>query len=215
VDGVIDATAMVRSGDAALSRLLAAEPGRVVGLVGPAGFGLTRLGLSMLAHPAAAGQVAVIDVRGWMSPEAAWEVGVAPERLVVVRCSDRLLWPKVVAALVEGIPAIYAEVPAGIDDSTLRRLGALTRSRRAALLLRPLRGGLPSGLAHLHLDARKVAWSGVEQGHGRLSRRRLFLLARGRATRGIEQTVEVEDDGTHAVRVVSGLAVAPAGRAAG
>ncbi len=213
VDGVIDAAAMMQPDDAPV--LLTAEPGRVVGLVGPAGYGLTRLGLSMLAHPSAAGQVAVIDVRGWMSPEAAWEVGVTPERLVVVRCSDRSVWPKVVAALVEGLPAIYAEVPAGVDDATLRRLGALTRSRRAALLLRPLRGGLPSGLAHLHLDAREVVWGGADRGHVRLTRRHLSLLARGRATRGIERMVEVEDDGTHALRVVSGLAAAPAGRAAG
>jgi hypothetical protein len=212
VDGVINGATAVRSLDAPL---LSAEPGRIVGLVGPAGFGLTRLGLSMLAPPSGMGPVAAIDVRGWLSPEAAWEVGITPERLVVVRCDDRSLWPQVVAALVEGLAAVYAEVPAGIGETTLRRLGALTRSRGAALLLRPVRGGLPSGLAHLHLDARDVAWAGVERGHGRLTRRRLSLLARGRGTRGIERMIEVTDDGTHALRVVSGLATAPAGRAAG
>lgn len=213
MDGVINGAAAIPADGAPFA--LAAEPGRVVGLVGPAGFGLTRLGLAMLAHPSGAGRVAVIDVRGWLSPEAAWEVGIEPDRLVVVRCDDLSLWPRVAAALVEGLPAVYAEVPVGVTDAVLRRLGALARSRRSALLLRPVRGGLPSGLAHLHLDAREVAWAGVERGHGRLGRRRLSLLARGRATRGIERTVEVEDDGTHAVRVVSGLAVAPAGRAAG
>ncbi len=211
MDGLIDQGATISS------PLLpfAAEPGRVVGLVGPAGYGLTRLGLSMLAGPAAEGPVAVVDVRGWLSPEAAWEVGVASDRLVMVRCADRSVWPKVTAALLEGLGGVYAEVPAGIAEAMLRRLGALTRSRRSALLLRPLRGDLPPGLAHLHLDARGVAWTGVDRGHGRLARRRISLQVRGRATGGIEQTVEVEDDGTHALRVVGGLAAATAGRAAG
>lgn len=194
---------------------LAAEPGRVVGLLGAPGFGLTRLGLSMLAAPAAAGRVAAVDVRGWLSPAAAWEVGVPPDRFVVVRCADRERWVQVTAALLEGIGAVYAEVPAGVGEAMLRRLAALARSRRAALLLRPLQGELPSGLAHLRLHAQAVAWSGVEQGHGRLSLRRMTIRAEGRATRGIDRVIEVEDDGTHPLRVVSGLAAAPAGRAAG
>jgi len=194
---------------------LGAEPGRVVGLVGPPGFGLTRLGLFMLAEASIRGEVAAVDVRGWLAPAAAWEAGVAADRFVVVRCSDRGLWPKVTAALMEGLGAVYAEVPPGVDEAVLRRLGALARSRRAALLLRPLRGGLPSGLAHLHLHAEAVAWTGVERGYGRLGQRRITLRAGGRAARGIDRVIEVEDDGTHALRVVSGLAAAPAGRAAG
>ncbi|MBS1196110.1 MAG: recA bacterial recombination protein [Actinobacteria bacterium] len=124
-----------------------AEPGRVLGLVGPPGLGLTRLGLSLLADPARRGPVAVVDVRGWLCPPAAWEAGVPPERLVVVRCAEQGLWGRVTAALLEGLPAVYAEVPPGAAEVLLRRLGALARARRAALILRPLRGGLPSGLA--------------------------------------------------------------------
>jgi hypothetical protein len=192
---------------------LAAEPGRVLGLVGPPGYGLTRLGLAMLVDRP--GIVAVVDVRGWLNPEAAWEVGAAPERLVVVRCSDRSRWPQVTAALLEGLTAVYAEVPRGIDEAMLRRLGALARARRAALLLRPLRGDLPSGLAHLRLQASEIAWEGADRGHGRLATRRLILEAAGRAMRGIEQTLEVEDDGSDALRLASRLAVATPGRAAG
>ena len=52
-----------------------AEPGRVLGLVGPPGSGLTRLGLSLLADPARRGPVAVVDVRGWLCPPAAGRPG--------------------------------------------------------------------------------------------------------------------------------------------
>ena len=193
----------------------AAEPGRVIGLGGAPGGGLTRLGLHLLAPASQTGMVAVLDVRGWFCPPAAWEVGIDPERLVVVRCPDRRVWPQVAATLVEGMGATLAEVPAGIPDAALRRLGALARARRAALVLRPLRGDLPSGFAHLRLEVEGVSWAGADAGHGRLRTRRIRLRAAGRAVQGIEQIVEVDDDGTDVVRVVPGLAPAPVRRATG
>ncbi len=195
--------------------VLVPEPGRVVGLIGPPGHGLTRVGLSMLAEPARLGMVVCLDVRGWISPLAAWEVGVVPERLVVVRCSDRLQWPRVLAALLEGIRAVYAEVPAGIQDSALRRLTALARSRRSSLFLRPLDGDLPSGTTYLRFRAKEVAWEGPEAGHGRLGGRRLMIEASGKGVSGIERLIEVEDDGADLVGVDTRLAPPAAGRAAG
>lgn len=192
---------------------LAPEPGRVLGLVGGPGSGMTRLALSLLA--AVPGPVAVVDVRGWICPLAAWEAGITPDRLVVVRCPDRGDWSRVTASLLEGFPLVYAEAPARIADPDLRRLVALARARSAALILRPVGGGLPAGLVHLLLEAEAVHWEGVERGHGALVRRRLLLRASGRGARGMEQVVEVEDDGTHPLRVVSRLGAAPAGRAAG
>ncbi|MCJ7725506.1 MAG: hypothetical protein MUP76_03860 [Acidimicrobiia bacterium] len=201
------------TGSDALLGLLTAQPGRVMALEGPPGYGLTRLGFSMLSSHV--GAVAVVDVRGWLSPLAAWEAGVAPENLVMVRCPDRARWAQVTATLLEGFGAVYAEVPPGINDQLLRRLGALTRTRRAVLLLRPLRGGLPSGMAHLRLQGEAVAWVGAGAGHGRLAHRLLTLRAVGRGVGGVERRIEVEDDGTDTVRVVPGLAVAPTRRAAG
>jgi hypothetical protein len=210
IDGVVDDPTQLF-----VTAIPAVDPGRVVGLVGVAGSGLTRLGLTLLADPARRGTVAAVDVRGWLCPAAAWEVGIPEERLVVVRCADRDLWPKVTAALLDGISAVYAEVPAGVPATVLRRLGALARARAVALLLRPVRGGLPNGLTHLSLVADGVRWEGTDAGHGRLTRRRLTLRASGRGVLGIDRIFEVDDDGTDAVRVVSGLAAAPAGRAAG
>jgi hypothetical protein len=199
----------------ALEDLLALEPGRVTGLVGHPGFGLTRLGLTLLASRASLGPVAYLDVRGWLSPPAAWESGIPPERLIVVQCDDPVVWGQVAANLLEGVKAVYAEVPGGAKPEQLRRLGALARSRQTPLVLRPVKGDLPSGLAHLRVEARRVEWEGADAGHGRLRRRRMVFEASGKAMRGTARLIELEDDGTDTLRLVPGLAAAPARRAAG
>lgn len=169
----------------------------------------------MMAEASHQAQVVVVDVRGWICPLAAWETGVRVDHLAVVRCDDVIQWPRAVAALLEGVKAIYAEVPTGVGDSTLRRLGALARSRDAALVLRPLQGRLPSGLAYLRVRAGRVVWTGAHQGHGRLAGRRITLELSGKGVSGIQHIVEVEDDGSHTVRVVSRLASSEARRAVG
>jgi hypothetical protein len=199
----------------ATERSLTLPPGQVVGMVGSPGSGLTRVGLALLASPARRGPVAFLDVRGWLCPLAAWECGVPPSRLVVVRCPDRRLWPRVAAALLDGVPAVYAEIPSGIGAAELRRLAALARARKTAMILRPLHGELPAGLTYVQLRAGEVSWEGPEAGHGRLRRRRIELRLSGRGVGGQEAVVEVEDDGADALRVVPGLAAPAARRAAG
>jgi hypothetical protein len=191
------------------------QPGRVTELVGDPGTGLTRLGLRLLAPHSRVAPVVALDTRGWISPEAAWETGVLSERFVVVRCDDPLLWPKVMAALFEGVRAVYAEVPARVRDQDLRRLAALARARQVAVALRVMRGGLPTGVAFLRLRAIGVTWEGADRGHGQLTRRRLVLEATGKGAAGITRRFEVEDEGTDVVRVVSDVVVDQARRAAG
>ncbi|HLT96966.1 MAG TPA: hypothetical protein VK070_09290 [Acidimicrobiia bacterium] len=181
------------------------QPGRIVEVSGPTGMGLTRLGLGMLVEPSRRSQVAALDVKGWLSPLAAWEMGIDPGRLVVVRCGDSRQWPRLVAALVDGVAAVYAEVPTRVGAKELRRLAALTRARRTGVALRPLGEGLPSGVAHLRLQAVEVRWEGVERGHGQLRRRHLVLEASGRGTAGMTRKIEMVDDGTDVMRVVSGV----------
>lgn len=164
---------------AAKSLLL--SPGKIVGLEGPPGWGLTRVGLSLLAGPSQVGTVVAIDVRGWLSPMAAWEEGVMAHRLVVIRCDERRIWAQVTAAVLEGVAAVYAEVPSGVGESELRRLAALTRARRAGLALRPLRGQLPAGITHLRVRGMGVVWEGPDQGHGRLGSRRLSIELGGKS----------------------------------
>lgn len=195
--------------------LLRLEPGRIVGLVGHPGFGLTRVGLSLLAAQAGKSLIAYLDVRGWLCPVAAWESGVDPEQLVIVRCDDPVRWGRALTALLEGVGWIYAEVPRGVKEAQLRRIAGLVRARRSSLILRPVQGDLPGGVAFLHLQAREVEWEGAAAGHGRLTARSLSFTASGKATRGMTRRIDLEDNGTDTLCVVPGLAVAPPGRAAG
>ena len=195
--------------------LLAAQPGRVVAMEGPTGLGLTRLGLTMLASASEKAPVVAVDARSWLCPVAAWEVGVVVDKLTILHCNDRLMWPKVMATLIEGVRTIYAEVPNGIHDQVIRRLAALVRARDTALILRPLEGSLPAGVSYLDVKAVGVEWEGPEAGHGRLRTRRVRLELTGKGVSGMRRRIEVEDDGTHAMRVVSRLAAQAARRAAG
>jgi len=195
--------------------ILHLQPGRLVEMVGDPGTGLTRLGLRLLAEHSRVAPVVAVDLRGWISPVAAWETGVIPERLVVVRCPDPSLWPKVTAALLEGVRALYTEVPARVKDQDIRRLASLARARRVAVAMRSTGNGLPSGVAYLRLRAIGVTWEGADRGHGRLKRRRLVMEASGKGVSGIPRILEVEDEGTDALRVVSDVVVDQARRAVG
>ena len=195
-------------------RLLTLEPGRVVALRGEPGSGLTRVGLALLADVARQAPVVAVDARGWLSPLAAWEVGIAPERFVIVRDVDAARWPQVLGTLLDGVKAVYAELPRGVPDAVVRRVAAGARARRMGLVLRPL-GGLPSGVAHLTLEAVDVRWDGVGPGEGHLAGRSLALRAAGKAVAGTERHIEVDDDGTHPLHLVGRVAPAPAGRPTG
>ncbi len=72
--------------------LLTLAPGQIAGLSGIPGSGLTRIGMSLLAPYASRGPIVYLDVRGWASPTALWEMGIEPEHLVVVRSSDIVSW---------------------------------------------------------------------------------------------------------------------------
>lgn len=191
--------------------LLTLAPGQIAGLSGIPGSGLTRIGLSLLAPYAVKGPLVYLDVRGWANPMAAWEMGIEPERLVVVRSNDIVPWGRIVATLLDGVRGVYAEVPTGLRDQVLYKLAALARTKRTPLVLRPISGKLPGGVAHLNLEACEVLWEGTEAGHGNLTSRRTRLVASGRATRGMVQTIEVEDDGTNDLRVVPHLGAQTAG----
>jgi hypothetical protein len=210
----ISATSVTAAFAASTDRLHVGR-GQVAALIGSFGSGLTRIGLSLLAEHAHDGPVACLDVRGWISPPAAWEVGIPPERFLVARCDEVTRWGRAAAALLDGVRAVYAEVPNGVRDSSLRTLGALARRNRTPLVLRSLGASIPSGMAVLRIEARGIAWEGTDHGHGRLERRLVQLVLTGKAVQGMTRFVEVEDDGADALCVVPGMGAAEAGRATG
>lgn len=221
IDGVFEAglsadiAAPLLRVNASEGDLLRLQPGQVTELTGMPGTGLTRLGLKLLAEHSRSAPVVAVDTKGWISPEAAWETGVVPDRLIVVRCENPVLWPKVVAALFEGVRAMYAEVPVRIRERDLRRLAALARARKVAVAMRSMGNGLPSGIAHLRLRGLGVTWEGADRGHGRLMKRRLVLEASGKGAAGMRRRFEVEDEGKDSMRVVSDVVLDQAGRAVG
>ncbi len=194
--------------------LPAVAPGQVAVLSGEPGLGMTRLGLVMLSGYAE-GTVAYLDVRGWLSPVAAWEVGIEPDRLVIARCNEVVQWGRAAAALLDGAVAVMTEIPVGVKDVSIRRLAALARNRGTALLLRPIDRPVPTGVAHLVLEARETTWSGAVGGHGRIEQRKIRINASGKAMKGMTRTIEMEDDGSNALRLVSGVAAAETQSAAG
>ena len=189
-------------------------PGQVAVLAGDPGLGMTRLGLVMLSGYTE-GTVAYLDVRGWLSPVAAWEVGIEPDRLVIARCHEVVRWGRAVAALLDGATAVMAEIPVGAKDASIRKLAALARNRGTPLLLRPIDRPVPTGIAHLVLEARETAWEGTEEGHGRIGQRKTRITASGKVMKGMTRTIEMEDDGSNALRVVSGVAAAETRSVAG
>ncbi len=198
-----------------VQQVLEIRPGRVAELVGPHGAGMTRLGLKLIAPYSQIGPVAVIDTHGWISPKAAWEAGVDEGRLVMVRCIERNQWPRVVAALLEGIGALYAEVPSGIRAEDLRRLTALARARGVAVVMRSNSGALPVGVAYVRFRGLGVTWEGANHGHGRLGRRRILVEASGKGARGVTRRYEIEDEGTDAMCLVSDVVIDQARRSVG
>jgi len=177
----VDSLTVLRHDPEKVDTVLSLAPGQVAGLTGVPGSGLTRIGMSLLVPYAAHGPLVYLDVRGWANPLAAWEMGIEPERFVVVRCSDIVSWSRIVATLLDGVRGVYAEVPAGLKDQALFKLAAKARAKRTPVVFRPITGKLPGGLAHLNLDAREVLWEGTEAGHGNLMNRRTLFEASGKA----------------------------------
>ncbi len=57
-----------------------------------------------------------------------------------------------------------------------------------------------------------VTWEGADRGHGKLTRRRLFIEASGKGVAGMTSRFEVEDEGTDSLRLVSDVVARSARR---
>jgi hypothetical protein len=152
--------------------------------------GSTSLLFALLAPPTGTGSWAAVVGMPDLGLRAAAELGVAVERLALVRHPGASL-PAVVAALLDGVDVVAVD-PARLAESHLRRLSARARHRGAVLLAT---GPWPG--ADLELTPARADWSGLGDGHGHLVSRETRIRARGRgaAARPAEATVLLPGEG--------------------
>jgi hypothetical protein len=160
--------------------------GSVLRVTGRAGSGATSVGYEVAAAFTALGEwVAVVDPDATFGPLAAAEVGVALERFAVVRRVPPARWATVVAALLDGVSLVLAEVPRGVRAGDARRLEARARERESVLVVAETGAAAWPGGAGYTLHAIASVWEGLERDGGLLGGRRLRVEVdgRGAATR--------------------------------
>jgi hypothetical protein len=147
------------------------------------GDGATSLALALAAGPSAAGSwVAVVGLADLGLPAAA-ELGVALDRLAVVRRPPPASWGTVVAALVGAFDVVLLAPAHRVRAADARRLAARARERGSVLVvLAPVgeRGGGSALEPDVALTVTATRWEGLGQGHGHLRARRVEVVAGGR-----------------------------------
>lgn len=159
----------------------AVQRGSVVAVDGLPGAGSTSVALQLAAAATAAGEWAVaVELetasRGGLGGLAAGEAGVALEQFAVVRRVPPTRWAAVVAALLDGVGLVMAEVPARVRAGDARRL--LARARERGVVLVAL-GPWPVE-ATLRLHAEGSIWCEPRLGAGVLGARDLRVGVDGR-----------------------------------
>ncbi|GAA2184062.1 hypothetical protein GCM10009785_30450 [Brooklawnia cerclae] len=161
----------------ARQRVFAVHPG-LAGLLPDAGlragsaYSLDASGalmLALLAEPSRAGLWCGAVGLPELGAEAAGQAGVALDRLALVPKPGQR-WLSVVAALTEVLSVIAVRPGSAVRPADAARLAARLRDREATLLVV---GEWPRAEAVLRVDA--PHWSGVGEGHGRLTAREVTL----------------------------------------
>jgi hypothetical protein len=148
---------------------------------GPCGSGATSVAFALAAAATAVGEwAAAVDLDRTLGLEAAAASGVALDRFAVIRSVPRDRWPTTVAALLDGITLVLAEVPPHVRTGDARRLVARARERAAVLVALPAPGAVWPGDAALRLVADRGSWSGLAPGGGLLHDRALRVTLAGR-----------------------------------
>jgi hypothetical protein len=167
--------------------------------------GSTSLLLALLAEATAGDSWAGVVGMPDLGVLAAAELGVAVDRLALVRHPGAEL-PAVVAALLDGMDLVVTP-RAKLTDAQVRRLSARARHRGAVLLTV---GAWPG--ADLELHCASARWDGLEAGAGYLACREVTVRARGRgaAARPVRATLQLPAPGGGIAPVVPSLRPRPA-----
>jgi hypothetical protein len=159
----------------------ALQRGTVTTVTGAAGAGTTSIALGLAAAATAAGEwAAAVDLPGTLGGLAVGECGVEPARFVVVRDVPGAQWSTVVAALLDGVSLVMADVPPGLRAGDAHRLVARARERRTTLVMVVSPARRWPAAAALRLHAGGGPWPGLSTGGGVMEARPLRLRAVGR-----------------------------------
>lgn len=155
-----------------------------------AGSAAVSLALALAAGPSLAGAWVGVAGLPQVGVAAAVELGVAPERLVMVaepaQRFDDGQWAEVLAAMIDGFDVLLLGPGAhAVKAVTARRLVARLQSRGAVLLSVVPSGvttGAVSGVfgADLRFEATDAVWQGLGDGHGVARGRRASVQLSGR-----------------------------------
>lgn len=173
---------------AAFGELLPSAAVQRGSVVGCAGAAAVSLALAFAAGPSQAGAWVGVAGLPQVGVAAAVELGVAPQRLVMVsqpaQRFDEARWAEVLAAMIDGFDVVLVGPEAqGVRAATARRLLARLQSRGAVMVTvaapsaEP--GAGPFG-ADLRMEAAGVAWEGLGDGHGVARSRRAEVHLSGR-----------------------------------
>jgi hypothetical protein len=155
--------------------------GAVIEVHGDAGAGATSVALRLAAAATAAGEwAAAVELHGSLGGLAAADAGIALERFAVARRIPPARWAAVVAALLDGVGLVLAEVPRSARAGDTRRLAARARERGTVLIAISTLGSEWPAEATLRLRAEGSEWPGLGEGAGLLDARELAVRVEDR-----------------------------------
>ena len=176
------------------------------------GPGATSLALALGAAASAAGSWAGAVGLPSLGLEAAGELGVALERMLLVEPPpDR--WATVVAALLDAVDLVHVALPPRVRLGDARRLAARARERGAVLVVHApgsSQAGTWPEAPEVRLTVAGVTWEGpVGDGAGRLTARRVEVVGGGRGAAARPRRAALWlPDATGAVRAAEPVALA-------
>lgn len=128
------------------------------------------LALALIAGASQAGSWTAAVGMPSLGVGAAAEMGVAIDRLLLVKTPAQQLWPTVTAALLDAFDFVLIDWP-GVTSSFARRLANRARERRSTILAISAATSAWREVADLRFCVTEAHWEGLEQGHGRLRSR--------------------------------------------
>lgn len=154
----------------------ALQRGSTVSVTGPAA---TSMALALMAEASAQGSWSAVVGMPALGLAAAAELGLALERLVLVREPTGEGWAAVLGALVGSFDAVLFASTHRVRTGEARRLAARARER-GSVLVQLQADARPALEPDVRLVTGHVRWQGLGHGHGRLAARRVQVEVTGR-----------------------------------